>query len=192
MNEAALSLCAIDADSVGASWHEGTCFLENLINLAAGRDDVVLMTPREYLSKQDTSAFQTISPEYSSSGWGGYAEAWLDSSNDWIYRHLVQGIVRMGELAQRFPNAGGLVERVLNQACREILFAQNAQWPRMIFNDEDAAYAANRIETHLRNFTTFYEALGSNHVDTRLLTTLEQNNGIFAGLCYRVFRPKKS
>ena len=40
--------------------------------------------------------------------WGakGYAEVWLNPSNDWIYPHLDMAAERMVELARRFETPG--------------------------------------------------------------------------------------
>ncbi|MCL2472924.1 MAG: DUF1957 domain-containing protein, partial [Treponema sp.] len=60
----------------------------------------------------------------------------------------------------------------------------------MLFKQENAGYARNRIESSLRNFTTIYEALGSNYISTEWLTNLERRHNIFPNINYRVFRRK--
>ena len=130
------------------------------------------MTPAEYIFKLDPATFQTISPEYSSWGQNGYAESWVDASNDWMYRHAMRALERMIELAERFPDNTGLKERALNQAAREILLSLASDWPGMLYRQESVEYAQNQLESALRNFTTIYEALGSNHISTEWLTKL--------------------
>ena len=116
---------------------------------------------------------------------------WLDASNDWIYRHTVRSLERMVELAERFPNESGIKERALNQAAREILLAQTSDWTKCLYKQESVEYARNQLEGALRNFTTIYEALGSNYISTEWLTTLEQRHNIFPTMNYRVFRRKR-
>jgi len=77
---------------------------------------------------------------------------------------------------------------MLNQAAREVLLAQTSIWPRMVFEGEDVDYARRRLEIHLRNFTTIYEALGNSRVNTRWLTSLEQRDTVFPNINYSVFR----
>jgi 1,4-alpha-glucan branching enzyme len=190
MKAPALSLCAWDADDLGCRWYEGPLFLEELFRAGAGRPELRFMNPAEYLYKQDISSFQTLCPEFSSRGLNGYGEMWLDASNDWIYRHLAHALDRMIELAERFPNDTGLKERTLNQAAREILLAQASDWPRMLYRQESPAYAKTQVESCLRNFTVIYEALGSGHISTEWLTTLEKRHNIFPQINYRVFRRK--
>ena len=61
----------------------------------------------------------------------------------------------------------------------------------MLYKQESASYARSRIENSLRNFTTIYEALGSNYISTEWLTQLERRNNIFPAINYRVFRRKR-
>jgi 1,4-alpha-glucan branching enzyme len=116
---------------------------------------------------------------------------WLDSSNDWMYRHVVRSLDRMTELADRFPDESGIKERLLNQAAREILLAQMSDWAKMLYTREAAEYARSQIEACLRNFTTIYEALASSYISTEWLTTLERRHNIFPHINYRVFRRKQ-
>jgi 1,4-alpha-glucan branching enzyme len=185
-----ISLCAFNADIFGRFWHEGPAFLEALFREGARRDGLQFINPAEYLYKQDAGSFQTVMPEFSSWGFNGYGEMWLDASNDWLYRHALRSLERMVELAERFPNETGLKERALNQAAREILLVQNSDWPKMLYKQENADYARNQIESALRNFTTIYEALGSNYISTEWLTGLERRHNIFPAMNYRVFRRK--
>ncbi|GMO27057.1 MAG: DUF1957 domain-containing protein [Spirochaetaceae bacterium] len=189
-----VSICAYNAGFFGRFWYEGMHFLDELFRNAAKSNEVKFLTPSEYLENLDILEFQTINPSFSSQGYNGYGESYLDSSNDWIYRHLLRASERMTSLADRFKSGGDeLQERALNQAAREILLAQTSDWTRIISTGEHyltrewSNYAKNRLETHIRNFTTFYEALGSNHISTRLLTELELTNNIFPEMNYRVF-----
>jgi 1,4-alpha-glucan branching enzyme len=186
-----LCLCSFDADFFGRDWYEGPLFIEALFREAAGREDIRFKSPAEYLFKQDAANFQTLSPEFSSQGTNGYAETWLDGSNDWMYRHAFRALERMIELAERFPDDTGLKERALNQAAREILLMQSSDWPRMLYQEKSSEYARCCIEDSLRNFTTIYEALGSNYISTQWLTGLEKRHNIFPHINYRVFRRKK-
>jgi 1,4-alpha-glucan branching enzyme len=190
MEEVPLCLCACNADNFGRFWYEGPQFIEALFRLIAGYRGIQFLTPSEYICKQDVSAIETSIPEFSSSGFNGYAETWLDSANDWLYRHLLRAQDRMIELAQRFPDDSGLKERALNQAARELLLAQASDWPRLLYKQESTEYAHAQIEDALRNFTTIYEALGSNYISTDWLTRLERRHNVFPNINYRVFRKK--
>jgi 1,4-alpha-glucan branching enzyme len=191
MEETPLSLYAHNAGFFGSLWHEGFEFIETFFRKACEYKELKFACPSEYIFKQNLSTIHVVSPEFSSSGANGYAETWLDVSNDWIYRHLVRSMERMTELAERFPDDTGLKERALNQAAREILLAQSSDWPSLLFRQESTEYAGNQAENALRNFTTIYEALGSNYISTEWLTNLEHRHNIFPNINYRVFRRKR-
>ncbi|MDR2719079.1 MAG: DUF1957 domain-containing protein [Treponema sp.] len=191
MGEIPLSLCAFNADSFGRHWHEGPQFLESLFRLAADYRELQFMTPAEYLYQQPISAFEVSLPEYSSWGDNGYAQVWLDSSNDWIYRHLSRSINRMIELTDRFSGSSSLKERTMNQAACELLLAMASDWPAMLYRQECTVYARNQLEDALQNFTTIYEALGSNYISTEWLTNLERRHSIFPHINYHVFKRKQ-
>ena len=191
MAELPLCLCAFNADTFGRRWHEGTFFLEAMFRAAADSDEMQFITPSDYLSVYPAAAFEESTPEFSSWGENGYTESWLDSSNDWIYRHLNRAAERMTELADKFSENSGLKERALNQAARELLLAQASDWPGFLHNQECTEYAKNQAESALRNFTTIYESLGSSRISTEWLTDLERRHNIFPNINYRVFRRKK-
>jgi len=185
-----LSLCAFNADSFGRHWHEGPLFMESLFRFAANYRELQFMTPSEYLYHQQIAALEVSLPEFSSWGDNGYAETWLNSSGDWIYRHMNRSIDRMIELADRFSRNSSLKERALNQAAREILLAMASDWPAFLYRQECTGYARRQIEDPLQNFTTIYEALGSNYISTEWLTSLESRHDIFPNINYRVFKRK--
>jgi len=191
MNETPISVFTQTCDFFGRFWREGPEFLEMLIRMASQYREIRLLCPSDYIFMQNLSSLQVVSPEFSSNGENGYGEPWLDVSNDWIYRHLYRAMERMTELAERFPDDTGLKERALNQAAREILLAQASDWPALLFNQDSTEFARNQAENALRNFTTIYEALGSNYISTEWLTTLERKHNIFPNINYRVFRRKK-
>ncbi len=186
-----ISVWTNNIDDFGHHWYEGIAFLDALFREAAERNDIQFVLPGDYLSNCPVNSYQTVVPEFSSWGVNGFAETWLDSSNDWVYRHIARSINRMIELAERFPDETGLNERALNQAAREILLIQASDWPKMISSNHNADFAKQQIESSLRNFTAIFEALGSSYASPEWLTILEEKNNIFPSINYRVFRKKK-
>ena len=179
-----------DAELFGHWWYEGPMWLEQLFRVAheyAGEPGALRMTtPSAYLKAHQ--GCQGVEPAFSSWGSRGYAEVWLDGSNDWIYRHIHRAIERMGELVARFPNETGLKERALNQAAREVLLAMGSDWPFILNARTVVPYATNRIKEHLFNFTRIYDALSRRNVGTDWLTAMEKKNNVFPNLNYRTFR----
>ena len=191
MKDRPLSLCAFDAGFFGSRWHEGPRFLESLFRLAADATDAEFVTPSEYIARQDAGAFEECEPAFSSWGENGYAERWLDSSSDWIYRHLARACERMVEIAERFHDDSWVRERALNQAARELLLAQSSDWPELLRRQDSADFARACAEGALRNFSAIYDAMSSNRISTEWLTDLERRRGVFPDINYRVFRRKR-
>lgn len=191
MQEMPVSVVAFNADAFGRYWHEGSIFLENLFRLAAKDGELPLMTPSEYLGRQNASSFEVSAPDFSTWGSNGYAEQWLDSSNDWVYRHLNRASARMMEMAENYDDVSDLKERALNQAARELMLAQASDWPAMLQRREHTEYARKQIETALRNFNTIYNALSTSNISTEWLIRLERRHNIFPHMNYRIFRRKQ-
>ena len=188
VQEQPISLCALDADAFGLDWYEGPRFLESLFRLAASSRDTAFVSLSDYLCRRPFAGFEVSVPEFTSWGEGGYAEAWLDSPNDWIYRHLSRCCAGMVELVERFSGGSWVRERALNQAARELLLAQSSYWPQMMRRRESSDFARRGIEDALRNFGEIYDAMLSNRVSTEWLTDIENRRGIFPDINYGVFR----
>lgn len=184
-----------DTELFGHWWFEGPIWLEELFRVAheqqspahggngEGRGSLAMTTPSAYLEQYGTA--ETIAPSFSSWGSGGYAEVWMDGSNDWVYRHIHQAIDRMAELVARFPDEDGLKERALNQAAREVLLAMASDWPFIMNARTVVTYAERRVKEHLYNFTRVYEALSQRNMGTEWLTWLEKKHPLFPDLDYR-------
>ncbi|MBU0650945.1 DUF1957 domain-containing protein, partial [bacterium] len=123
MDRKPLILSPYDAELFGHWWFEGPQWINFLFRkIACDQTIMKLATPSEYLAMNSTN--QVATPSMSSWGHKGYAEVWLNGSNDWIYRHLHEAADRMRELARKNPYADDLKTRALKQAARELLLAQ--------------------------------------------------------------------
>jgi 1,4-alpha-glucan branching enzyme len=188
-SDGGLAVCAYNAELFGHWWFEGPAFLEELFRRGGEREGLEFVAPSDIISRYTVP--QTSTPEFSTWGKNGYAETWLDASNDWSYRHILRSVDRMIELAERFPDDGGLKERALNQAAREILLSQASDWAYMMQDRSSPDYARARVEESIRNFTTIYESLGGNYISTEWLTNLERRHNLFPDINYRIFRTKR-
>ncbi|HPE35629.1 MAG TPA: DUF1957 domain-containing protein [Spirochaetales bacterium] len=189
MDRPPLMVAPYDAELFGHWWFEGIQWLEALFRKAQGTSELAFTTLAEY--KKNWPDNQESLPEFSSWGDGGYAGIWLEKANDWVYRHTFKMIERMIELAERFPNESGLRERVLNQAAREVLLSQAADWPFLLRSGKSGSFARKQIEDAVTNFNRIYEMLCANTVGTEWLTRLEKRNNIFPSINYRIFRRKR-
>ncbi|MBP7095263.1 MAG: DUF1957 domain-containing protein [Spirochaetia bacterium] len=184
-----LMVCPYDAELFGHWWFEGPLWLEALFRRANDGKKLSFVTLEEYLKLHPDS--QESVPEFSSWGDGGYADVWLNGSNDWIYRHAIKVAERMAELAERFPNESGLKERVLNQAARETLLAQCSDWALLMRAGKSSSFARKQVEDAVTNFNRIYEMLCANQVGTEWITRLEKRNNLFPFINYRMFRPRR-
>jgi 1,4-alpha-glucan branching enzyme len=180
-----------DAELLGHWWFEGPNWLEMLLRAADKNRVIRLITPPEYLDRrQCISHLQMIHPAASSWGEKGYHEVWLNEKNDDIYRHLLKATGRMVDLAERFPSAGGLIRRALNQSARELLLSQQSDWTFMMKNDAYADYARRRFTVHIGRFTRLYESIVSGDIREEMLQDIEERDRIFPAIDYRVYRRK--
>ena len=85
MDRPPLIVCPYDAELFGHWWFEGSEWVEAVLRRLA-QDRLKLVTASDYLEAHPEQ--QVGRPCFSSWGNKGYAEVWLESSNDWIYRHL--------------------------------------------------------------------------------------------------------
>jgi 1,4-alpha-glucan branching enzyme len=175
-----------DAELYGHWWFEGPDWINFLLRKAAfDQKTVRMITPPEYLAENPRC--QIAAPSTSSWGYKGYAEVWLDGSNDWIYRHLHKAADRMVELAQGHAGAQGLLRRALNQAARELLLAQSSDWAFILKTGSHVEYAIKRTKEHVLRFTKLYDDIKTNRIDEGWLGDIEYKDNLFPDIDYAVY-----
>jgi len=181
-----LIVAPYDAELFGHWWFEGPEWINFLIRKTVfDQDTVRLITPMEYLAENPEC--QVAAPSGSSWGQMGYAEVWLDRSNDWIYPHLHKAADRMIELAQAYPRAEGLLRRALNQAARELLLAQSSDWAFIMKAGSHVEYAVGRTKEHVLRFTRLYQDIRGNCVDEAWLSDIEYKDNVFPDIDYTIY-----
>ncbi len=183
-----LILSPYDAELFGHWWYEGPTFIEAMFRKMHEVDTIKPITPMEYLDKYPVN--QTAMPSFSSWGYKGYSEVWLEGSNDWIYRHLLECADRMVDLAQRHRNENdGMRVRALNQAARELLLAQSSDWAFIMKTGTVVSYAERRTREHVLRFLDLNNMLDSGMMDENKLGELEWKDNIFPEINYRHYLP---
>jgi 1,4-alpha-glucan branching enzyme len=186
MDRDPIVIAPYDAELFGHWWYEGPQFLEFLFRqMLYDQDLVAPITPSEYLGLYPTNQVQT--PCTSSWGYKGYAEYWLNGTNEWAYRHIHKAGERMVELARTFPDAQGLRRRALNQAARELLLLQSSDWPFIMKTGTMVPYAVKRVCEHTNQFNALYDGLKKGELSEEWLLTLEEKDNIFPTIDYRVY-----
>ncbi len=179
-----------DAELYGHWWYEGPVFLKHVLRKVARESNILeLTTPKEYLEKNSVN--QVVSPSMSTWGDKGYSEVWLNGTNDWKYRHLHKAQERMIEMANRYENAEGLVERALNQMARELYLAQSSDWAFIMTTDTMVPYAIKRTKDHVNRFNEIYSMVNSGNINSSVLYDYETKDNIFRDTAdYRDFQSK--
>jgi 1,4-alpha-glucan branching enzyme len=186
MQKKPIIISPYDAELFGHWWYEGPMWLEFLFRkMHFDQDAIRAITPMEYL--QECPRNQVVTPSFSSWGWKGYSEMWLQGTNDWVYRHLHAASERMSTLAKRYANNGidNLTRRALNQALRELLLAQSSDWGFILGTGTHTEYAVRRTKDHLLRFTNLYEQINAGAVDERWLGEIESKDNIFPEIDFK-------
>ncbi len=178
-----------DAELFGHWWYEGPDFLYFLFKkMHYDQDNIKTINLRQYLEKYPEN--QLVEPAFSSWGYKGYCEVWLNGTNDWIYPHLHIIADRMVEMATKFRTSwgrGDLIDRTLKQMARELLLAQSSDWAFLIKMGTAVEYSTKRTRQHVWNFNKLYEELKNNNIDEKYLGFLEWKNNIFQDIDWTVY-----
>jgi 1,4-alpha-glucan branching enzyme len=186
MGQSPIIVSPYDAELYGHWWFEGPQWLEALLRKTHFDQKVIeTITPIEYLKRHPRN--QVVTPTMSSWGYNGYAEVWLNGSNDWIYRHLHKAAERMTEMANRFREPDDRERRVLNQMARELLLAQSSDWAFIMKTGTHTSYAVNRTKDHLHRFILLYEALSKKSIDMPALERIESLDNLFPDIDYHFY-----
>jgi len=189
-NKKPIIVSPYDAELYGHWWFEGPQWIDFLIRKIHYDQDVIKMiTPYEYLLENPTN--QVVTPSMSSWGNKGYNEVWLEGSNDWIYRHLHKMADRMTEMANKFTDAHGVLQRALNQSARELLLAQSSDWAFILKTDTMVEYALRRTKSHLNRFNRLYDMIMGNRIEEDYLSEMESKDNIFPGVDYKLYMSKQ-
>lgn len=188
MSQPPVVVSPYDAELFGHWWFEGPMFLDYLFRKMHFDQDVVKpITPPQFLEMHPHC--DVVQPPMSTWGAKGFAEVWLNPSNDWIYPHLEMASERMVELAQRFESPDDLERRALNQAARELLLAQASDWAFIMKTGTTVEYAKKRTRDHVARFTYLYRALKAEvSLDEPIVRDFEARDNIFPEVDYRVYR----
>jgi len=186
MGRAPLVLSPYDAELYGHWWFEGPKFLNYYIRNVAKQDILKLTTPSEFLYYNPVNQLSQPSP----SSWGanGYNSFWLNTNNDYVYRHLHKTAERMVEVAYVFQNPYESQKKALNQMARELLLAQSSDWAFILQTGTMPEYAKKRTNTHIHRFNKLYEMVLGNKIDEEWLRKVEYLDNIFPELDYSVYR----
>ncbi|MGO9014275.1 MAG: glycoside hydrolase family 57 protein [Dissulfurispiraceae bacterium] len=174
---------AFDAELFGHWWFEGICWLDITVRKLFDSRTVRLATPGECNAAY--SAGNNIVLHPSSWGEGGYNAVWIGERNHYLYRHLHSMSGRLARLKEKGQSVGRratLMQRIFNQAAKEMLLAQSSDWPFLIEKDRASEYAERRVCSHIHNFNRLLSMAEGADNDMAMLRELEDRNNLFAWL----------
>jgi 1,4-alpha-glucan branching enzyme len=187
MDQPPIVVSPYDAELFGHWWYEGPWFLDFLFRKMHFDQDVVKpVTPPQFLEMYPEC--EVAQPPMSTWGAKGFAEVWLNPTNDWIYPHLEVAAERTVELAHRFTEPDPLQRRALNQAARELLLAQASDWAFIMKTGTTVEYAKKRTRDHIARFTYLYRALTDGGLEEPIVREFEERDNLFPDIDYRVYR----
>ena len=180
-------VCTIDLDKLRYKWSEGINFLENVFRCGSWQQLNFSQCKKQV---GNVYSLQKIKPYYGSMSGEGYGENLLSHKNSWMMRYIQKASERMVDLAERFSTDNSLKARLLNLGAKELMLCQSSQWAKFIDENIFADYAEYRFKQGIKDFTSVFDALGSNTVSTEWLTNLENKHLIFPWMNYRIFCKK--
>jgi 1,4-alpha-glucan branching enzyme len=176
-----------DAELLGHWWFEGPQWLYSVLRELGSGGELSASTPSEYLASHPVQ--QKGMPAPSTWGRNGYAEQWINSKTQGLWRPLHEAARRMEEAARARAAAppGGVEERLLRQAGRELMLAQSSDWPFAITNGTTEQYARRRFQDHLARFHDLLDDLDQRRIDPEKIEALEYMDSILPSLDPRLF-----
>ena len=183
MDREPIIVAPYDAELFGHWWYEGPDFIKELCREIHKSNIVKMITPSEYLKKYPVN--QVSTPSMSSWGNKGYMEVWLNSGNDWIYKHYHECSDKMTELANTYPNTQDeKLRRALNQMTRELFIAQTSCWAFIMTTNTTVEYALKKVKGHLGKFIDLYNMVKSGNINDEYLHQCEWRDTIFQEVDY--------
>lgn len=175
-----------DAELFGHWWFEGPDFLYHLFCEIDSHQVIKALTPMEYIAIEPKN--QVIAPNPSSWGDQGFYDVWINSGNDWIYRHLHHMADTMSRLANAYDaNCDFTHHRILNQMVRELLLAQSSDWAFLMTTKTAVEYSVRRTKEHISNFNKLLDMLEEGDINHDFLEWCETKNSIFNFLDFKIF-----
>ncbi len=181
----AIIVSPYDAELFGHWWYEGPQFIEFLFK-KIHYDQVTIQSIHAMETPGIVPRIQSVKMSMSSWGESGYGDVWLNSSNEWIYPHLLSCAIDMHGLAHIYKNTQDPWEiRVLNQMGRELLLAQSSDWAFIMKIGTMVDYAVRRTNVHINLFYHLKSMLEHKEKDNPTLERIEFEHNIFPEIDFR-------
>jgi len=148
------TVCApYDAELFGHWWFEGPKFLKKVFQELEQQQLANVHTVSEVL--QGISAAEVIALPEGSWGENGNHSVWLNDKTEWTWK-MVYDAEQMfrNVLKEHFLHFNNLLERILQQAARELLILEASDWQFLITQKSAKDYSEERLLKHYSNFNS--------------------------------------
>ncbi len=184
------TLCTMfDAELFGHWWFEGPQFLKNVLRGLFHSPYVRVTKASEQVDYVQPHEVMAI-PE-GSWGDGGDHRVWFNEQTHWMWYAIYQAEHQFHQIMQVMKTSDQLplLERILQQAGRELLLLQASDWEFLVTTQSAKDYAEQRFFTHHSNFLRLM-TMAQEYRETRqiaefhleFLTALERLNRVFPDL----------
>ncbi len=176
-----------DAELYGHWWYEGPMFLEYLFKkMHFDQNQIAPIHPLQVLGV--LPRIQSVEMDMSSWGEGGYGDVWLNTTNEWIYKHVMECTVSIHEEVHKFwKTTSEVKQRILKQMSREVLLLQSSDWPFIMKTGTMTEYAKKRIKVHTNLFLELRSMLHREDISLERLKQIEDEHPIFPDIQYEIF-----
>lgn len=184
---------AYDTELFGHWWFEGVAWLQEVLRLLDGNEEIVMTTADHYLAQYPPD--EVIDLPESSWGEGGGHYTWLNPETEWMWPLIHNAERRMEQIAARYPEATGDMGRLLAQTARELVLLEASDWPFLISTGQAKEYAISRFQQHLARFNVLagFAERGTplSPSDQEFLAAAEAEDNPFSRIDYRAFRQRR-
>ena len=175
-------VCApFDAELFGHWWHEGPRWLSKALRWMNEDPDIAVMTASAYIGQHSPDR-ATALPE-GSWGAGGGHYVWMNHETAWTWRLIYDAEKDYASLVKAHgPGHDEAMQRLVQQAGRELLLMQASDWQFLITTWSAHDYASSRLKCHYDDFKLITRIArtyaGGEHVD-------EEDWARFGEICSR-------
>jgi 1,4-alpha-glucan branching enzyme len=194
--KAPLVVAPFDTELFGHWWFEGPRFVGEVLDLCARAGGISAVPAGTMLERQPPR--ERVALPEGSWGDGGGHQVWLNDATRWTWPLVYAAEGRFGSLAStaaaREPVATTepLLERLLNQAGRELLLLESSDWQFLITTFAARDYAELRVTEHAEAFERLADLAerrtqgGSlSEADENFLTECERRDSLFPDFDWR-------
>lgn len=179
-------LACFDADLFGGRWAEGVQWLRQVFLHLARSPQIDMTTPARYVAAHPPTEPITL-PE-SSRGTGGEHFVWNNGENYWMWQPLHDAEHRMARLAEHYPDSDEITRFVLNQAARELLYAQSSDWWQLLTTGAKA-HGTGNFARHLERFSRLAHSVEVGEPDITSARRYFDIGELLPDMDYRWFAP---